>query len=89
MLAARRGWTGQQWSCLDSLWGRHESGWNHRADNPTSDAYGIPQALPGSKMGLRWQTDPTVQIAWGMGYVASRYGSPCEALAFRQAVGWY
>ena len=48
-LAAERGFTGEQWSCLDSLWQR-ESNWNPHAQNPSSGAYGIPQSLPGSKM---------------------------------------
>lgn len=89
--AAKRGWTGSEWNCLDSLWNR-ESGWNHRADNPTSDAYGIPQALPGAKMasaGSDWATNPRTQIRWGLGYIAGRYGSPCGAWAHSQSTGWY
>ena len=46
--------------CLDSLYAS-ESGWRVNADNPNSSAYGIPQALPGSKMssaGADWATDP-------------------------------
>lgn len=89
--AAKRGWTGSEWNCLDALWHR-ESGWNHRADNPTSDAYGIPQSLPGSKMasaGADWATNPRTQIRWGLGYIAGRYGSPCGAWGHSQSVGWY
>lgn len=82
-------WTGEQWACLDHLWGPLESGWNERADNPTSAAYGIPQANPGSKMGAGWQWDPVVQIRWGLGYVLNRYGTPCKARAFRLARGYY
>lgn len=78
-----------QWSCLDSLWGRYESGWNVYADNPNSTAYGIPQALPGSKMGAGWQTDRDVQIKWGLNYIQNRYGTPCNALRDRVAKGWY
>lgn len=88
-MAAKRGWTGSQFSCLDELWGARESGWNQYADNPTSDAYGIPQALPGSKMGPGWQTSPHVQIRWGLGYIAGRYGTPCGALSHSHSVGWY
>ena len=84
--------------CL--LWGTHtkfrgdvhESGWNVYASNPTSGAYGIPQALPGSKMasaGADWQTDAATQIRWGLGYIQSTYGSPCGAWAHEQADGWY
>jgi hypothetical protein len=85
------GWSSGQFSCLDSLW-NEESGWNVYASNPTSGAYGIPQALPGSKMasaGADWQTDAATQIRWGLGYIQSTYGSPCGAWAHEQADGWY
>jgi hypothetical protein len=84
-----RGWS-SQWSCLDSLWSR-ESGWRVYASNP-SGAYGIPQALPGSKMasaGSDWRTNPATQIRWGLGYIASAYGSPCAAWRHSQNTGWY
>lgn len=70
-MAAEHGWTGTEWACLEKLW-TGESDWNHRADNPTSDAYGIPQSLPGSKMaaaGSDWRTNPATQIAWGLDYI--------------------
>ncbi|MGO9141096.1 MAG: transglycosylase SLT domain-containing protein [Streptosporangiaceae bacterium] len=79
-----------QYGCLNNIWTR-ESGWNYEAEN-ASGAYGIPQALPGSKMasaGPDWQTDPTTQIKWGLGYIQGRYGTPCNAWAFWQANGWY
>jgi hypothetical protein len=85
------GWPSSQFSCLDSLWNA-ESGWNVEASNPTSGAYGIPQALPGSKMasaGPDWQTDAATQIRWGLGYIQGTYGSPCGAWAHEQADGWY
>jgi hypothetical protein len=85
------GWSSSQFSCLDSLWNQ-ESGWNVYATNPTSGAYGIPQALPGSKMasaGPDWQTDATTQIRWGLSYIQSLYGSPCGAWAHEEADGWY
>ena len=85
------GWSSDQFSCLVPLWNQ-ESGWNVEATNPTSGAYGIPQALPGSKMasaGPDWQTDATTQIRWGLGYIKGTYGSPCGAWAHEQAVGWY
>ncbi len=90
MLAAY-GWGSDQWSCLDRLWQR-ESNWNPYAQNPSSGAYGIPQALPGSKMataGADWRTNPATQIAWGLSYIKGRYGSPCGAWAHSQSVGWY
>jgi hypothetical protein len=85
------GWSSSQFSCLDSLW-NHESGWNVSAANPSSGAYGIPQALPGSKMasaGPDWQTDAATQIRWGLGYIKGTYGSPCGAWAHEESVGWY
>ncbi|NJP32695.1 lytic transglycosylase domain-containing protein [Micromonospora thermarum] len=80
-----------QFPCLDKLWTK-ESGWNHKARNPSSGAYGIPQALPGSKMGSvadDWETNPATQIKWGLGYIKGRYGTPCGAWAHSQDVGWY
>ena len=85
------GWSSGQFSCLDQLW-TGESGWNTFASNPSSGAYGIPQALPGSKMasaGADWQTDPATQIRWGLGYIRGLYGSPCGAWAHEKSVGWY
>ena len=83
----QHGWGDDQWGCLDSLWSR-ESGWRVNAANP-SGAYGIPQALPGSKMGPGWQTDASVQINWGLGYIAGRYSTPCGAWAHSESDGWY
>jgi len=82
-----RGWGSDQFSCLVTLWG-HESGWRVNASNG-SGAYGIPQALPGSKMGAGWQSDARVQITWGLNYVVGRYGTPCGAWAVWQSQGWY
>jgi hypothetical protein len=85
------GWSSSQFSCLQPLWNA-ESGWNVAAANPSSGAYGIPQALPGSKMasaGADWQTNPATQIRWGLGYIQSVYGSPCSAWSHEQAYGWY
>jgi len=76
--------------CLLDIWNR-ESGWRYDAENP-SGAYGIPQALPGSKMasaGADWQTDPATQIRWGLGYIKNVYGNPCSAWAFEEANGYY
>ena len=87
-LAAERGWTGAQWQCLYQLWQR-ESGWSTTAGNPRTGAYGIPQALPGSKMGSGWQSDASVQISWGLGYIGGRYGTPCGAWNYFQAANWY
>jgi hypothetical protein len=84
------GFSTSQYGCLDSIWTR-ESGWRVTAAN-ASGAYGIPQALPGSKMasaGPDWQTSATTQIKWGLGYIKGRYGTPCNAWAFWQAHNWY
>ncbi|MEV1285789.1 lytic transglycosylase domain-containing protein [Micromonospora sp. NPDC049679] len=80
-----------QMPCLDKLWNK-ESGWNHKARNSSSGAFGIPQALPGGKMasaGDDWQTSPATQVKWGLGYIKDRYGSPCKAWSHSQSVGWY
>ena len=77
--------------CLDSVW-THESNWPIDAYNPSSGAYGIPQAAPGSKMGSvgsDWRTNPATQISWGLSYIAVRYGSPCAAWSFWQSHLWY
>ncbi|MFJ3902289.1 transglycosylase SLT domain-containing protein [Streptomyces sp. NPDC090025] len=70
----------------------HESGWNHTATNSSSGAYGLVQALPGSKMssaGADWKTNPATQIKWGLDYMNERYGSPNGAWSFWQSHGWY
>lgn len=90
-LAAARGWTGEQWSCLNALFTK-ESNWRHNAANPSSSAYGIPQSLPGSKMasvGSDWRTNPATQITWGLNYIKGRYGTPCGAWSASQSKGWY
>lgn len=81
----------EQMPPLDNLWSK-ESGWNHQAENLSSGAYGIPQALPGDKMaavGDDWRTNPATQIRWGLGYIQDRYGSPQAAWEFWQANNWY
>ena len=86
-----RGWGDDQFACLVALWNR-ESGWRVNAYNAGSGAYGIPQALPGSKMAQRgadWETNPATQITWGLDYIGGRYGTPCgawDALRVRRLV---
>ncbi|MFM9372075.1 transglycosylase SLT domain-containing protein [Streptomyces sp. Da 82-17] len=80
-----------QFQCFSNIVD-HESSWNYRASNPSSGAYGLVQALPGSKMasaGADWQTNPATQIKWGLNYMNDRYGSPCGAWDFWQANNWY
>lgn len=88
---AARGWANAEFDCLVALWNK-ESGWRVNAMNPSSGAYGIPQALPGAKMasaGADWSTSAATQIEWGLGYVQNRYGTPCGAWGHSQSVGWY
>ncbi|WP_432002579.1 transglycosylase SLT domain-containing protein [Streptomyces sioyaensis] len=82
---------GDQFQCFSNIVD-HESGWNYKATNAGSGAYGLVQALPGSKMssaGSDWQTNPATQIKWGLNYMNDRYGSPCGAWSFWQANSWY
>lgn len=87
------GWVGSQFQALKRLW-TGESGWNEHADNPNSDAYGIPQSLPGNKMaseGADWHDNPATQIKWGLKYIKERYRNPASALAAWNARSphWY
>ena len=80
-----------QFACLLPLWNR-ESGWQWNAENPSSGAYGIPQAEPGYKMasaGTDWQTNPITQVKWGLQYISQTYGTPCGAWQHELADGWY
>ena len=82
-----------QFSCLDALW-QHESDWDTFAENPSSGAYGIAQALPAAKMasvGDDWMSNPITQVSWGLDYIATRYGSACNAWSFwlRHYPHWY
>ena len=91
-LASGYGWgSGAEWTCLDELWTR-ESGWRMVWNYQGSGAYGIPQALPASKLasaGPDYMTNPATQIRWGLGYIASAYGTPCGAWAHEEADSWY
>ncbi|MFE2067578.1 transglycosylase SLT domain-containing protein [Streptomyces sp. NPDC059467] len=83
---ARQMMAADQYQCFSNIV-EHESTWNYHAVNPSSGAFGLVQALPGSKMasaGADWQTNPATQIKWGLGYMNSVYGSPCQAWAFWQ-----
>jgi hypothetical protein len=86
-----RGWTESEYACLYALFAK-ESGWRVNAYNASSGAYGIPQALPGSKMasaGADWQTSAETQVNWGLAYIQGRYGTPCGAWQHSQSRGWY
>lgn len=87
----RHYWHRYQFKYLNRLWVR-ESGWNKYARNPGSGAYGIPQALPASKMrsaGRNYRTSAATQIRWGMNYIDARYGSPRLAWRHEVRYGWY
>jgi hypothetical protein len=91
--ASLYGWSiGDEWNSLVKLWNQ-ESGWNNHAKNPSSGAYGIAQALPPTKYPASAQesggSSATQQIAWGLSYIHSRYGSPSAAWAHEQANNWY
>ena len=91
ILKNKFGYGADQFSCFNNIIMR-ESMWNIHATNPSSGAYGIPQALPGSKMATvasDWRTNPATQIIWGVRYMDTRYGSPCSAWSFKRAHGWY
>ncbi len=88
---ARQMIPGDQYQCFSNIVDR-ESGWNYKATNPSSGAYGLVQALPASKMssaGSDWRTNPATQIKWGLNYMNDRYDSPCGAWEFWQANNWY
>lgn len=91
ILKNKYGYAEADYDCFNNIILR-ESMWDVDATNPSSGAYGIPQALPGSKMasaGSDWRTNPATQIIWAIGYMEDRYGSPCAAWSFKRANGWY
>jgi hypothetical protein len=90
-LLRRFHWSRWQFWFLNQLWAK-ESGWDRYASNPDSGAYGIPQALPGSKMassGPGWQSNERTQILWGMHYIEGRYRTPYRAWLRERLSGWY
>jgi resuscitation-promoting factor RpfB len=92
LLASAEGWgTGSEWNALYDIW-NHESGWSNTAQNASTGAYGIPQALPASKMGALANppvSSAAAQIKWGLGYIKDTYGTPLEAWTHEQSDGWY
>jgi hypothetical protein len=85
------GFSTSEMDALVPMWTK-ESQWTPTAENPSSGAYGIPQALPGDKMssaGPDWATNAATQIRWGLGYIRDTYGTPSGAWGFWQANGWY
>ena len=83
------GFSSDQFSCLDSLY-VSESDWRVDADNPTSSAYGIPQALTQlHDLPADYMTSAESQIRWGLEYIKDTYGTPCNAWEFKQGNNWY
>ena len=90
-LMAEYGFSASEFGCLDALW-VSESDWDPTADNPTSSAYGIPQALTGGthdNLPADYMTNPVSQIEWGLWYIKNSYGTACAAWEFKQANNWY
>lgn len=92
-LAGAYGWgSGQEWDALYNLWEK-ESGWNNLADNPSSGAYGIAQALPPTKYPPAAQasggSSASAQIQWGLQYIQATYGDPIAAWAHEVEYNWY
>ncbi|MFI6353121.1 transglycosylase SLT domain-containing protein [Streptomyces sp. NPDC050743] len=88
---ARQMVAADQFQCFSNIVD-HESSWNYQATNASSGAYGLFQALPAGKYasaGADWRTNPATQIKWGLNYMNSRYGSPCQAWSFWSANHWY
>ncbi len=82
-----------QMACLEPMWTK-ESGWYEKSKNKSSGSYGIPQALPASKMaayGSDYLTNPATQIKWGLDYIKNRYQTPCNAWTLWQSRSphWY
>lgn len=62
----------------------HESGFNQYAQNGSSGACGLFQAMPCEKMGCSLD-NLQCQIDWGFGYIEQRYGTPTSAWDFWQS----
>jgi|SRR5665213_2983072 len=84
-------WDDSYWEAFDWII-TEESGWRFDAEEPTTHAYGLCQAMPASKManaGLDYLTNPTIQVAWCISYVKNRYGTPQNAKDFHLLHGWF
>jgi hypothetical protein len=76
-------WNLSEHRALMKLWGK-ESAWNHRAQNPTSSAFGVPQLLK-----LDPDTPAPRQIERGLEYIEHRYEKPSVAWSHWRSNGWY
>jgi hypothetical protein len=92
-IAQQYGWaSGIQWQDFLRIVNHEDASWSVSATNPQSGAYGIPQALPGSKMssaGPDWRTNAQTQLKWMYQYIKGRYGTPSNAWQHEMNVGWY
>ncbi len=92
-LAIVNGIEGQEWECLDTLWGQNESGWFATAQNKVTSAFGIAQFLDSTWLGTGFKksSDPEIQIKAGLVYIKNRYQTPCKALQFQvsHVPNWY
>ena len=69
-----------------------ESHWGVTARNSSSGAYGLCQAMPGSKMASvagDWESNPVTQLKWCSGYANDRYGSWQGAYNAWVSKGWW
>lgn len=79
------------WQYVDYII-EHESGWNYRAVNPSSLAYGLPQSLPASKLssaGSDWRDNPVTQLKWATQYANERYGGWQQAYNAWRSQNWW
>lgn len=79
------------WQYVDYII-KHESGWNYRAVNPSSLAYGLPQSLPASKLssaGSDWRDNPVTQLKWATQYANERYGGWQQAYNAWRSQNWW
>lgn len=84
-------WSNSEWPALKTLV-NNESGWNPKAVNSSSGAYGLFQALPANKIdkyGSR--SSIKAQGNFGLNYIADRYGTPTNALRqwMARSPHWY
>ena len=90
-LMLKDGFEIDQFPCLDKLWTK-ESGWNTKATNSGSGAYGIPQALPGQQdglggVGLADQPGHPDQVGPRLHRGPVRL--PVQAWSHSESTGWY
>ena len=91
-IASTQGIVGKEWECLNTLWGKRESGWDNTILNKGgSGAFGIAQFLDSTWKGTGYQRslDPEIQIRAGLVYIKNRYKTPCVGLKHSYEFNWY